>query len=146
MHVKEIWRYPVKSMAGESLDLVHIDELGLADDRKVLVCDANGRVLTSRTHHKLLGLKGSLGADGQAHIDGHLWNAPEALALVRGAAGPAADLIHYEGPERFDVGDLLRGGIGFLIAGALLFYLLHPRLRSAVARRESLLDRPPVRT
>lgn len=103
MHVKEIWRYPVKSMAGESLDLVNIDELGLADDRKVLVCDANGRVLTSRSHHKLLGLKGSLGADGQAHIDGHLWNAPEALALVRGAAGPGADLIHYEGPERFDV-------------------------------------------
>ena len=34
--------------------------------------------------------------------------------------------------------DLLRGGIGLLIAGALLFYLLRPRLRSAFARRESL--------
>ena len=115
MQVKEICRYPVKSMAGESLDRVHIDKLGLADDRKVLVCDANGRVLTSRTHHKLLGCKGSLGADGQPHIDGHLWNAPEALALVRGAAGPAANLIYYEGPERFDVLPLLvatDGGIG----------------------------------
>src|ERR1700745_2930719 len=82
MHVKEIWRYPVKSMAGESLDRVHIDKLGLADDRKVLVRNANGRVLTSRTHHKLLGLKGSLGADGQPHIDGYLWNVSEALARV----------------------------------------------------------------
>ena len=35
-------------------------------------------------------------------------------------------------------GDLLRGGIGFLIAGALLFYLLRPRLRSAFARGKSL--------
>jgi len=35
-------------------------------------------------------------------------------------------------------GDLLRGGIGFLIAGALLFYLLRPQLRSAFACGESL--------
>ena len=107
MQVKQIWRYPVKSMAGESLHRVKIDKLGLADDRKVLVCEAHSHVITSRTHHKLLGLKGSLGADGQPHIDGHPWNAPEALALVRGAAGPAADVIYYEGPERFDVLPLL---------------------------------------
>jgi uncharacterized protein len=107
MHVKELWRYPVKSMAGESLDRVQIEKLGLADDRKVLVCDAQGRVITSRSHHKLLGLKGSLGPDGQPHIDGHPWNAPEALALVRSAVGPAAELIYYEGSERFDVLPLL---------------------------------------
>jgi hypothetical protein len=35
------------------------------------------------------------------------------------------------------MGDLLRGVIGFLIAGALLFYLLRPRLRSAFASGES---------
>jgi uncharacterized protein YcbX len=107
MYVKEIWRYPVKSMAGEGLNRIHIDKLGLADDRKVLVCDAQSRVITSRIHHKLLGLKGSLGADAQPHIDGHLWNSPEALALVRGAVGPAAELIYYEGSERFDVLPLL---------------------------------------
>jgi hypothetical protein len=33
--------------------------------------------------------------------------------------------------------DLLRGGIGFLIAGALLFYLLRLRLQSAFASGES---------
>jgi MOSC domain-containing protein len=107
MHVKEIWRYPVKSLAGERLSGVQIGKLGLADDRKVLVRGANGRVITSRTHHKLLGLTGTLGADGEPRIAGHLWNAPEALALVRGAAGPAADLIQYEGAERFDVLPLL---------------------------------------
>jgi uncharacterized protein len=107
MHVKEIWRYPVKSMAGERLDRAQIDKLGLAGDRKVLVCGATGRVTTSRTHPKLLGLKGSLGPDGQPHIAGHPWNAPEALALIRAAVGPAANPIYYEGPERFDVLPLL---------------------------------------
>jgi len=107
MYVKEIWRYPVKSMAGENLDRVQIDKLCLDHDRKVLVCDVQGRVITSRTHHKLLGLKGSLGPDGQPHIEGHPWNAPEALALVRSAVGPAAKLIYYEGSERFDVLPLL---------------------------------------
>jgi hypothetical protein len=107
MHVKQIWRYPVKSMAGESLHRVQIDKFGLADDRKVLVWEAHSHVITSRTHYKLLGLKGSLGPDGQPHIDGHPWNAPEALALVRNAAGPAAELIYYEGSKRFDVLPLL---------------------------------------
>src|SRR5437879_8124814 len=74
MHVKEIWRYPVKSMAGERLSGVQIDKLGVAGDRKVLVRGGNGHVVTSRTHHQLLGLKGTLGADGQPQISGHVWD------------------------------------------------------------------------
>ena len=31
------------------------------------------------------------------------------------------------------MGDVVRGGVGFLIAGALLFYLLRPEVRSAFA-------------
>jgi hypothetical protein len=31
------------------------------------------------------------------------------------------------------IGDVVRGGIGFLIAGALLLYLLRPQVRSAFA-------------
>lgn len=92
MHVKEIWRYPVKSMAGERLTAVQVDKLGMAGDRNVLVRGVNGRVISSRTHYKLLGLKGTLGADGEARISGHLWNTPEALALVRAAAGLGAEL------------------------------------------------------
>ncbi len=107
MHLKEIWRFPVKSMAGESLTSVRIDKLGVNGDRTVLVRGANGHVITSRSHHKLLGLKGSLGEDGKPRIAGHPWNAPAALALVRNAVDPAADLVYYEGPERFDVLPLL---------------------------------------
>jgi uncharacterized protein YcbX len=116
MQVKEIWRFPVKSMAGERLDAVRLDKLGLDGDRKVLVRGANGRVITSRTHHKLLGLKGTLGTDGEARISGLVWNTPEALELVKKAAGPRAELFFYDGPERFDVLPLLVATDGALAA------------------------------
>ncbi len=107
MFIKELWRYPAKSMAGEQLNATQVGKLGMAGDRKVLVLGPNGRVITSRTHHKLLGLKGTLGADGNPSISGHVWNTPEALALVRKAVGPGAEIHFYEGPERFDVLPLL---------------------------------------
>ena len=54
MHVATIWRYPVKSMAGEMLDEVAVGPLGLEGDRIVHVEDAQGRVVTARTHPRLL--------------------------------------------------------------------------------------------
>ncbi len=117
MFIKELWRYPVKSMAGERVTQIQVGELGFADDRKVLVRAGNGRVLTSRTHHQLLGLKGTLGADGQPQISGHVWDSPDALALVRKAVGADAELFYYDGPERFDVLPLLvatDGAIGYM--------------------------------
>jgi len=107
VYIKELWRYPVKSMAGEKLDRIHMGELGFDGDRKVLALGPDGRVLTSRRHYKLLGLQGTLGADGQPLISGLPWNSPEALALVREATVPGAELTYYEGPERFDILPLL---------------------------------------
>jgi len=107
MFIKELWRYPAKSMAGERVTQIQVGELGFADDRKVLVRAGNGHVLTSRTHHQLLGLKGTLGADGQPQVSGHVWDSPEALALVRKAVGADAELFYSDGPERFDVLPLL---------------------------------------
>ena len=60
-------------------------------------------MITSGTLPRLLALKGTLDGDGRARIDGIKWDSPEALALVRDAAGPDADLTYYGGPERFDV-------------------------------------------
>ncbi len=107
MYIKELWRYPVKSMAGERLKEISINEFGLAGDRQVLVLGPNGCVLTSRTHYRLLGLKGSLDANGQPLISGHPWNSAQALELVRRAAAPGAEVVYYDGPERFDVLPLL---------------------------------------
>lgn len=106
MFVQEIWRYPAKSMGGERLGRAMVTELGIAGDRTVLVV-RDGKVITSRTHHKLLGLKGTLDSGGVPFISGHRWDSPEAKALVQGAVGPGAELIRYEGAERFDILPLL---------------------------------------
>ena len=107
MFVKELWRYPVKSMAGERRREGTLTLAGFPDDRKVLVIGANGKVITSRTHHRLLGLKATLGADGVLLISGHRWDSAEALRLVREAVGPGAGVAYYEGVGRFDVLPLL---------------------------------------
>jgi uncharacterized protein len=105
--VKELWRYPVKSLAGEQIAKADIDELGIPGDRQILVRNGRGRTLTSRTHHLLLGLKGTLDSDSVGRISGHQWDSPEALRLVKRAAGSDAELFKYDGVERFDVLPLL---------------------------------------
>lgn len=106
MFVKELWRYPVKSLAGERLESIAVGFLGLKGDRTVHV-EMASRVVTARTHFKLLGLKGTTGADGTPLVNGFAWDSPEALQLVRQAAGPNAEVAYYDGPERFDILPLL---------------------------------------
>jgi uncharacterized protein YcbX len=103
MHVAEIWRFPVKSLRGEQLAETELTAAGIPGDRLVHVRAANGRVITSRTHPELLGLAGALGPDGEPLIDGLPWDDPRSLRAVRAATWNGADLVRYEGLERFDV-------------------------------------------
>lgn len=108
MYVAEIWRYPVKSLAGEQLDSAWVREDGIAGDRRVLVFDEySRRLITSRTHPKLLGLKGTLDANGKALINGRPWDHPDSERAIMLAAGSHARLIDWDGLERFDVLPLL---------------------------------------
>lgn len=116
MYVKEIWRYPVKSMAGERLERADITALGIGGDRRVLVVNPAGRVVTARTHPALLGHKGSTGADGTALVDGRLWTDPAVLAEIRKIAGPGANLISDATAARFDVLPLLVATDGAIAA------------------------------
>lgn len=106
LYVAGLWRYPVKTLAGERLPMTALTPDGLPFDRIVQVHGPEG-VRTSRKHYKLLGLRGTLGADGRPLINGHPWDSPDALALVKRAAGDDAWLEAYAGPERFDVLPLL---------------------------------------
>ncbi|HEY4333823.1 MAG TPA: MOSC N-terminal beta barrel domain-containing protein [Ilumatobacteraceae bacterium] len=106
MHVAALWRYPVKTLAGEPLQTAEVTANGIPGDRIVHVRGPEG-VRTSRRQHRLIGLHGTLGADGEPRIDGHDWRSPEALELVREAAGADATLAAYDGPERFDILPLL---------------------------------------
>jgi uncharacterized protein len=105
MEVAELWRYPVKSLRGESLAEVELTELGIDGDRLVHAVRPGGRVFTARTHKHLLGLQGGLAEDGAPTIDGLPWGDPAALQLVREVTEPDAELVFYEGagPQRFDV-------------------------------------------
>ena len=107
MKVSEIWRYPAKTMAGEKLERVSVGPLGVEGDRLVRVEDARGKVITSRSHPRFLGHKGSLGADGAVLVDNRPWDSPEVAAEVIDIAGPSAKLVRRDGPERFDVLPLL---------------------------------------
>jgi uncharacterized protein len=108
MHVSEIWRYPVKSLKGERLNETEITKLGIPGDRQIAVIRTiNGRFLTSRSKPKLLGLQGSINADGVPTINGHLWDSPEGLQLVLEAAGEPVTLRRISAPQAFDVLPLL---------------------------------------
>ena len=95
-------QYPVTSMAGEPMSSAAITADGIPGDRLVHVRGPEG-VRTARRHFKLLGLRGTLGPDGRALVNGNPWDSAAALALVREAAGDDAWLAAYDGPERFDI-------------------------------------------
>ena len=93
--VAGLWRYPVKSLAGEAIT------------EAILTRDGIPGVRTSRRHFKLLGLRGSLDENGRPLVNETPWDSGDARALVRHAAGDDAEVVAYDGLERFDVLPLL---------------------------------------
>lgn len=116
MRIQEIWRYPVKSMAGERLESVHVSPSGIDGDRVVQVRNEHGRVVTSRTHPALLGHKATLDAAGQPLVDGRPWTDPRVLAEVREIAGPESQLVRDDSLARFDMLPLLVATDGAIAA------------------------------
>lgn len=106
LRLEGLWRYPVKTLAGEPLEMAELTAGGIPRDRIVHVRGPEG-VRTSRRHYRLLGLQGALDPDGRPLVNGHPWDSEEALAAVRAAAGHDAWLEAYDGLERFDVLPLL---------------------------------------
>ena len=115
MVVGEIWRYPVKSMGGEQLEVTMLTPDGVPGDRVVHARD-DGQVLTARSHPALLGFRASLGPDGEPLVDGEPWSSETIAARVREAVGAKAQLVRFDGPERFDVLPLLVATDGAIAA------------------------------
>jgi len=108
MYIAELWRYPVKSLAGEQIDVAEIRADGIAGDRRVLVYNEQTRSLvTSRTHPKLLGLKATLNKKGIVLINARPWDDTESEQAIITTAGSHARLIEWDGLERFDILPLL---------------------------------------
>lgn len=127
MTLDAIYRYPVKSMAGEALDSTVLTALGVPGDRIVHVRGPEG-VRSARRQYRLLGLRGALGADGVPRVNGHLWHSSAAAALVRAEAGDDAWLEAFDGAERFDVLPLLVATDGAIAAFGRDVRRLRPNL------------------
>jgi uncharacterized protein YcbX len=106
MTIAALWRYPVKTLAGEPMKTAELTHNGITGDRLVHVRGPEG-VRTSRRHHRLLGLHATLDHAGEPLINGLAWDSGAALDLVRAAAGDDAWLQADDGLDRFDVLPLL---------------------------------------
>lgn len=107
MHIDQIWRYPVKSIAGERLQHASLGAQGIPGDRALYVVDARGEILSARTRPGLLAHRATLAGDGQVLVDGRPWDSPDVTARIRHAAGRGARLVQATGAERFDFLPLL---------------------------------------
>jgi uncharacterized protein YcbX len=105
LYVQQLWRYPVKSMAGEALERAEIALDGVAGDRLVAVRDAR-HILTARTKPLLLSLHATVGPGGEALVETLPWDDEGVRAMVRFAAGEDAEL-EAAPARRFDVLPLL---------------------------------------
>jgi len=107
MQIKEIWRYPVKSMAGETLNAADINRHGIAGDRIIQVRNAAGRIFSARTRPKLLRHTAMLADNGDVLVDGRPWDSTEVALDVEEAAGAGTRLVRSDAGDRFDVLPLL---------------------------------------
>jgi uncharacterized protein len=128
MWLDAIWRYPVKSMAGERLDAAQLGPLGVSGDRLAYVVDTRGDTLSARTQPGLLALRGGLTDDGEPTVNGAAWDSGPAAELVRDAAGPTARLVRSESFERFDILPLLVATDGAVGEAAIDVRRLRPNL------------------
>jgi uncharacterized protein YcbX len=139
LRLAEIWRYPVKSMAGERLAAAHLLSTGIPGDRVVQVWTGTDRILTARNHPKLLGHRATLGPDGEPRVDGLAWTDPEVARRVEAAAGAGARLRRFDGVERFDILPLLVATDGGLAAFGRDPRRLRPNL--VIAGADGLAER-----
>ena len=107
MQLAEIWRYPVKSLAGERLDSVELTAQGVPGDRVVHLVDDRGKVATARRHYRLVTIQATLGEDGEPLVDGDRWDSEPASQRIQEATRNGVRLARSEGGPLHDDTPLL---------------------------------------
>jgi uncharacterized protein YcbX len=115
VNLAEIRRYPVKAMAGESLDLVSVDGRGLEGDRWFAVIDDEGRMATGknsrrfRRRDEIFDFRARTTADG-VQVEGRagrwLVGDPSLDAALSGLMGDAVRVRPEVGVPHQDAGQV----------------------------------------
>ena len=87
--VTELWRYPVSSMAGEQLDQLDVDAVGVAGDRIWGLLDAaTGRIASPGREKHFVGVPRAhakaMGEGVALSLDGERWAGPQDAELLEG--------------------------------------------------------------
>ena len=64
MQISQLVRYPLKSSKGENLERAELDALGIKGDRRLILCEPDGRFVTARSEPELLQLEVQPELDG----------------------------------------------------------------------------------
>lgn len=96
--VVSLRRYPVKSMAGESLDSIELDSRGLVGDRAFAVSDAQGRLASGKNTRRMVR------RDGVFEFGARTLMEPQ-FAGADGRAGAGGEVLVSHAGREWRVGD-----------------------------------------
>jgi len=114
MRVAELWRYPVKSLGGERVTSVAVDERGVAGDRIWALTDTEGGIASGKTTRRFRALPGLM--RHRSHLDGDepvitladgrsaRAGSPELDAVVAAISPPGWSLQREASIRHFDAG------------------------------------------
>ncbi|MBN6054399.1 MOSC domain-containing protein, partial [Nonomuraea sp. RK-328] len=103
MRLASIHFYPVKSTSGHEVRRAEVEPWGLAGDRRFVVVDGTGEVLTARTHARLLACAAELDGGALTLTGPHA--APLRVTPREGARGRIAVAYSKEPLDLADCGD-----------------------------------------
>src|SRR5262245_20601389 len=116
MVVEEVWRYPVKSMAGGRRGAARLHRRGIRGDGRLPAERAGALWLAARSHTQLLVFHARMNGDGGPLVDQLAWSSEQIQREVEGVVGPGARLVCSTSAERFDVLPLLVASDGAIAA------------------------------
>ena len=114
MRVAELWRYPVKSLGGERVTSVAVNERGVAGDRIWALTDTEGGIASGKTTRRFRALPGLM--RHRSHLDGDepvitladgrsaRAGSPELDAVVAAISPPGWSLQREASIRHFDAG------------------------------------------
>ncbi|EPC01061.1 hypothetical protein L861_10840 [Litchfieldella anticariensis FP35 = DSM 16096] len=140
-----LYRYPIKSTAGESLPQALVNEEGLLGDRRYMVVKPDGTFITARSHPQLQRVSTTV------HDDGLVLHHPELadFPLEHAAFEAAAFSTHVWGDSFTGLTTTTRADewIGQAVGEAAKLLWLgerSPRYRQAIGKRVSFADGYPL--